>query len=171
MSSSTSPSAEMNFAPLDLVTTKVLGQLSANIYPWKPGQPTHEHHSFHVNMNTLTLLPINASLILDALCPSLNCSAIAKGLMFDWCNLHHTRWFDFANLSILSFHNSAGRKIINMTITGKPTTPLPMKNGPTAACQQQDVCFVRVTCKVDFAPLLITMPDYCTLTMCKGCLH
>jgi hypothetical protein len=81
-----SPSTEGNLTLLDLVPTQV-GCQTVNLYPWKVGQRTEERaHAFHVNMNVLNLLPIETRLILNALGRSLNCSAVAEGLMFDWTN-------------------------------------------------------------------------------------
>ena len=86
MSLPAAPSPEGNLTLLELVPTQV-GHLSVNLYPWKTGQhPEERAYAFHVNTNALTLLPIEMQLILDALGRSLNCSAIAEGLMFDWKN-------------------------------------------------------------------------------------
>ena len=124
------------------------------------GQRTEERaHTFHVNMNALNLLPIETRLILDALGRSLNCSAVAEGLMFDWTNHFDSNWFDFANLSILSFHGSDGRERVNMTMADDPTILLPIQNGAVAGCRKGDVRFVCVDCTIDFSPL-ITTPGY-----------
>ena len=156
-----SPSTEGNLTLLDLVPTQV-GRQTVNLYPWKVGQRTEERaHAFHVNMNALNLLPIETRLILDALGRSLNCSAVAEGLMFDWTNHFDSAWFNFANLSILSFHGSDGRPITNTTVAGDPTILLPVQNGAVAGCRQGDVRFVRVDCSIDFTPL-ITIPGYGT---------
>ena len=102
------PSTEGNLTLLDLVPTQV-GRQTVNLYPWKVGQRTEERaHAFHVNMNALNLLPIDTRLILDALGRSLNCSAVAEGLVFEWTNHFDSTWFNVAYLSILSFHESDG---------------------------------------------------------------
>ena len=91
----------------------------------------HERaHAFHVNMNALALLLSDTHLILDALGRSLNCSTVAEGLMFDWKNLFDTKWYDFANLSFLSFHGFDGQELNNTTVTDNPTVLLPVQNGP-----------------------------------------
>jgi hypothetical protein len=41
-------------------------------------------HAFQVVKSTLEPLPVDTPLILDAIGTQLNCSAIVKGLMFDW---------------------------------------------------------------------------------------
>jgi hypothetical protein len=135
------------------------------LYPWKAGQRTEERaHAFHVNMNALNLLPIETRLILDALGRSLNCSAVAEGLMFDWTNHFDSNWVDFVNLSILSFHGSDGRERVNTTTAANPTILLPVQNGAVAGCRKGDVRFVRVDCTIAFSPL-ITTPGYGTSTL------
>ena len=130
-------------------------------------RPEERTHAFHVNMNSLNLLPIKTRLILDALGRSLNCSAVAKGLMFNWTNHFDSTWFNFAYLSILSFHGSDGREINNTTIVGNPTILLPVQNGAVAGCRQGDVRFVRVNCTIDFSPL-ITTPRYGMSILCTS---
>ena len=161
MSLPVAPSPEGNLTLLELVPTQV-GRQTVNLYPWKVGQrPEESAHAFHVNMNALNLLPIETRLILDALGRSLNCSAVAEGLMFDWTNHFDSAWFNFANLSILSFHGSDGCPITNTTVAGDPTILLPVQNGAVAGCRQGDVRFVRVDCSINFTPL-ITIPGYGT---------
>ncbi len=76
-------------------------------------------------------------------------------------------WFNFNNLAIISFHDSAGTGINNTTVTGNPALLLPVVNGPVATCCQQDVCFVHVTCTIDFTGLVL-MPNYGPTTLCVG---
>ena len=167
MSLPVAPSPEGNLTLLELVPTQV-GHQTVNLYPWKVGQrPEERAHVFHVNMNSLNLLPIKTRLILDALGRSLNCSAVTKGLMFDWTNHFDLTWFYFAYLSILSFHGSNSRKINNTTIVGNPTILLPVQNGAVVGCRQDDVRFVRVDCTINFSPL-ITTPGYGTLILCTS---
>ncbi len=145
----------MAFVPCDLATIQV-GCLSANVYPKvEPGMPNFEcAHTFQVIKSSLEPLPINTCLILDVIGLQLNCSAIVKGLMFDWKNAFDTCWFDFVNLGILSFHNSSSAIIANTTITGNLSILLPVVDGPIATCCHQDICSVPVNCTVHFAPLI-----------------
>jgi hypothetical protein len=114
----TSPTSitEMAFIPHDLVTIQV-GCLSTNVYPKVKvvsGMPNFEcAHAFQVIKSALDPLSITTCLILDAIGLQLNCSAIVKGLIFDWKNAFDTHWFNFANLVILSFHNLVSTIIAN----------------------------------------------------------
>jgi hypothetical protein len=95
-----------------------VGRLSANVYPKvEPNIPTFERaHTFQVIKSVLKPLPLDTCLILDTIGLQLNCSAIVERLMFDWRNTFNTRWHDFGNLAILSFHDAAGAIIPNTTI-------------------------------------------------------
>jgi hypothetical protein len=52
-------------------------------------------------------------------------------------------WYDFANLAIQSFHNSAGAVLINTVSAVDPSILLPVTDGPLPTCRQQDVCYMR----------------------------
>jgi hypothetical protein len=77
--------------------------------------------------------------------------------MFNFCSMFDKAWYDFANLVIQSFHNSAGTVIQNTAIAGNPAVLLAVANGPLPACRQQDVCYMSVSCTINFARL-ITIP-------------
>jgi len=62
------------------------------------------------------------------------------------------------NLSILSFHKSNGDRIDTTTTAGDAAILLPVINGIYATCRQQDVCFARVQCTLDFADLTTVNP-------------
>jgi hypothetical protein len=74
--------------------------------------------------------------------------------MFDFRSMFDEAWYNFANLAIQSFHNSAGA-VINTTVSAvDPSILLPVTNGPLPACRQPDVRYVRVSCTIDFARLI-----------------
>jgi hypothetical protein len=160
----TSPTSitEMAFILHDLVKIQV-SCLSTNVYSKAkvvPGMPNFElAHAFQVIKSALDLLLITTCLILDAIGLQLNCSAIVKGLMFDWKSAFDTHWFDFANLAILSFHNLVGMIITNTMAAGNLSILLPIVNGPIATCRHQSVCIVCVNCMVNFA-VLISVRNY-----------
>jgi hypothetical protein len=136
----------------------------------KPGQPTHEcAHAFHVSM-ALALLPIDTWLIPDALGRSMNCSAVAEGPMGS-CSTGITSLIPHGS-TLRTFQSCLSTilpdvKSITPPLPAAPITLLPVQNGPTAACHQQDVRFVCVTCTVDVAPL-ITMLKYGMPTLRVG---
>ncbi len=89
----------------------------------------------------------------------LNCSMTVDGLVHDWCGLFDSAWFNFNNLTIVLFHNLAGRGINNTSVAGNPTLLLPVVNGPVGNCRQQNICFVCVTCTINFTGL-VAMDNY-----------
>ena len=113
----------MAFVPRNLVMIQV-GQYSAAVCPKvESSMPVYERaHVFQVACTALEPLPVDTRLILDALGVQLNCSAIVDGLIFDWKNRFDEHWCSLANLTIQSFHNSAGAVINNITIAAEPTT-------------------------------------------------
>jgi hypothetical protein len=92
-------------------------------------------HAFQVKTGALEALPVDTRLMFDAIGIQLNCSAIVDGLINNWRNLLYDSWYDFQNLTILSFHNSAGAVTCDEQHNdgGKCDHPsLPAHNGPRA---------------------------------------
>ena len=75
---------------------------------------------------------------------------------------------NFNNLSILSFHKSNGDQIDTTTTAGDAAILLPVIDGIYATCRQQDVCFARVQCTLDFADLTTVNPyPVPTISACR----
>ncbi len=108
--------------------------------------------------NALEPFLINTQIILDMIGTQLNCSAIIDGLIYDWRSNFDEAWFDFRNLAIILFHDSAGAQINNTTVAGNPAIVLPVQDGAIALSCQQDIRFVRVMCTINFQ-VLITIPN------------
>jgi hypothetical protein len=143
------------FVPPELVTIHV-GRMSASLYPKvEPTMPINElAHAYQVIKSALESLPVDTRLILEAIGMQLNCNSIIDGAMFDFRHLFDEAWFNFGNLVIQSFHNSAGAVIQNTTVAGNPSVLLPVIDCPLPACHQQDVCYVRILCTVDYSRLI-----------------
>jgi hypothetical protein len=130
--------------------------------------PVFEHaHVFQVVMSALKPLRVNTCLILNAIGTQLNCSAIVDGLMFDWQSLFDSVWYDFRNLSIITFHDSDDAEIKTTTTAGNAAILLPVQDGTKALCCQKDVRVVRVMGNVNFSGL-ITIPNYGPTVLCIG---
>jgi hypothetical protein len=155
----------MLFVPKDLVTIQV-GCLLACVYPKiEPSMPVFEHaHAFQVAKSALKALSVDTRLIFEAMGSPLISSTIVDGMMHDWRGLIDSVWFNFNNLTIILFHDLAGAGINNTTIAGNPALLLPVQHGAIKLCRQQDVCFVRITCTIDFTGL-VTMPVYRPTTL------
>ena len=144
----------MSFVPPSLVLVQI-GQYTDSMYPKVDStMPKHERaYTFQVMCSAFELLPVVAQLVLDALGTQLNCSAVVKGLMFDWRSRFDDNWYDFKNLTIQSYHNSAGARINNTATAANPSILLPVQNGAVAGYRKDNVRFVRVLCLLDFATL------------------
>jgi hypothetical protein len=163
--SSSAKMHKMSFVPKDCVTIQVRCLL-ASVYPKvEPSMPVFEcAHAFQVTKSALESLAVDTRLILEAMGAQLNCSTTVEGLIHDWRGLFDSAWFNFNNLAIVLFQNLAGRGINNSTIAGNPALLLPVINGLVGNCHQQDVCFVHVTCTIDFTGL-VTMHNYGPMTL------
>ncbi len=108
---------EMTFIPCELVTIQV-GHLHASVYPKiNANMPIFEcANAFQVVKCALEPLPINTCIILEVISTHLNCSTVVNGLIYDWRNTFDKAWFNFGNLTIISFHNDA-----NTIITTPPS--------------------------------------------------
>jgi hypothetical protein len=154
------PVHKMSFVPCNLVKVQV-GCLLASVYPKiEPSMPVFERaHAFQVIKNPLEPLPVDTHLILDAIGTQLNCSAIVDGLMFDWQSLFDSAWYNFCNLSIITFHDSSSAEIKTATTASNAAILLPIQDGAKILRCQKDVCFVCIMCNVHFSGL-ITIPNY-----------
>ena len=150
---------EMGFVPRALVPVPV-GRLQVHLYPTvDSSMPIFERaHAFHINKTALSNLPIELGLQLDILGTQMNSSASVEGMKADWFHHFNTGWKDFRNMTILSFHNSAGTIINDTTLNADGSILRPVVNGPINACRRPDVKYVRVQLTLDFRHL-ITLID------------
>ena len=153
-------SAEMGFAPLDLVDVPV-GRLTCKLYPKLTSlMPVYERaHAFQVNKTALNnARGVEISQILDALGSQMNSSSTVEGLVSMWRRHFQARWFNLAFLTVLSFHRSNGDRVDDTTVAGNPSVLLPLIDGPAATCRKQDIKFVRVRCTLNFGALILLDP-------------
>ena len=80
-------------------------------------------------------------MMLDTLGAQLNLIAIVDGILGDWTRHFQWAWYNFANLTILSFHNNAGTQVNNTTAVDSAVF-LPVIDGPANACRKQNIRFV-----------------------------
>ncbi len=110
-------------------------------------------HAFQTNKVALSVPGIARRAMLDALGAQLNLSAIVDGVLGDWTRQFRHNWFNFANLTILSFHSDAGTHVNDTTTADYSAILLPILDGPKAACCKQ-VRFVRIQLNLNFASLV-----------------
>ena len=76
-----------------------------------------------------------------------------NGVINDWLRYFYDRWWDFQKLRILSFHNTKGDKVNNLTNATNPSILLPVVDGAINACRK-NFKFVRVQLSVNFVNLV-----------------
>jgi hypothetical protein len=155
----------MGFMPLELVDVHV-GRTMVKLYP-KIGpmmQIWEQAHAYQINKTTLTNLPTDLKLIINAFGAQLNASSTTEGIVSNFKRYFSDRWMSFDNLTILSFHNSAGNIVNDTTTPTNPQVLLPVQDGSLTNCRSQDVRFVWVQCVLDFASL-VTATLYPTSTI------
>jgi hypothetical protein len=127
---------QMGFVPLDLIDVLV-GCINVKLYPpLTKDMPVHKRgHAYQVIKATLTNLPADFSLILDAFGAQLNAILVVEGIMSDWRRYFKDHWMDFGHLTILSFHQLDGNRIDNTTIASNPQVLLPVVDGAFSTCR------------------------------------
>jgi hypothetical protein len=114
-----------------------------------------EHaYAFWIAKTSLTNLPTELKLIIDAFVAQLNASSTTEGIISNFKRYFYDRWMSFDNLMILSFHDLAGNIINNTTTPANPQILLPVQDGNLVNCRSQGVRFVRIQCVMDFASLV-----------------
>ena len=156
------PSAIRNatgFIPKELVSLQI-GRYYAKVYPTvDQGMCKSERaHAFQIAISAFKPLPMEPRMMLDALGSNLSCGTTVDGHISDWTSHFKNNWMNWANLTIMNFHDSAGNVINNSTTAADSSILLPVVNGAVAACRQGDVRFVRVQCTLDFAALVTLDP-------------
>ena len=77
-------------------------------------------HAYQINKTALKNLPTDLKLIIDAFGAQLNASSTTEGIISDFKRHFSDHWMCFQNLTILSFHDSAGDIINDTTHTDDP---------------------------------------------------
>ncbi len=93
-----------------------------------------------------------------ALAERLDLMLTAESSLADWERKLSKNWFNFANLTIISWHTARGGIIINTTVANNPSVFLPVQNGATAMCRAEGVKFIRVHLGLDFLDLNTIVP-------------
>ncbi len=115
-------------------------------------------YAFQIAKTSLTNLPVELKLIINAFGAQLNASSTTEGIISDFKSYFYDRWMSFDNLTILSFHDLAGNIINNTTTPADLQILLPVGDGNLANCRSQGVRFVRIQFVMDFASLVTAAP-------------
>ena len=88
-----------------------------------------------------------------ALADRLDLMHTAESSLADWERRLQKNWFNFAHLSIISWHDSCGKVVSNTTTPTDPCVLLPVQDEAAALCRSEGVTFVRVNLRLDFSEL------------------
>jgi hypothetical protein len=132
-----------------------IDKMTVKLYPVVDStmKPPERDRAFQINKTALAAPGIDRRVMLDTLSAQLNLSAIVDGVLGDWTRHFQRAWCNFANLTILSFHNDAGAQV-NDTTTADSAVLLPVIDGPVVDCRKRNIRFVRVQLNLDFASLV-----------------
>ncbi len=126
-------------------------------------KPPERAHAFQTNKAALAMPGIDRRMMLDTLGVQLNLSAIVKGVLSNWNCHFHCNWCNFANLTILSFHNNTSAQVNNTTTATNFAVLLPVIDVAVTACWKQHIRFVHVQMNSDFASLVTLDPPGVTV--------
>jgi hypothetical protein len=126
-------------------------------------KPPEHAHAFQTNKAALAMPGIDCRMMLDTLGTQLNLSAIVNGVLGNWNRHFHHNWCNFANLTILSFHNDTGAQVNHTTTATNSAILLPVINSAVTAWQKQNILFVCVQMNLDFASLVTLDPPGVTV--------
>jgi hypothetical protein len=126
-------------------------------------KPPEWAHAFQANKAALVVPDIDHRMMLDTLGAQLNLSIIVDSLLGGWNHHFHRNWCNFANLTILSFHNNAGTQVNNTTTATDSAVLLPVIDGAITACQKQHIRFVHIQMNLDFASHITLDPPGVTV--------
>lgn len=154
------------FTPKETVPVKLEHQI-LYVYPRiDPGMSIAERaHAFHVTRAALRTIPLPPDVHLETFGSYMNSSSVVDGLKFDFQEHLRESWFDMTNLTILSFHDSAGTVLNDATTDADPSILKPVQDGPVNDCRPEDVRYVRLQLVLDFRDLCTAARagDNCTL--------
>jgi len=142
------------FAPRALVPINI-SRATVNLYPViNQSMATHERaHAFHINKTAHSSQIIDLRAQLDALGHQLNLSATVEGVINNWLRYFYDRWCNFHQLPILSFLNTKGDKVTDLTNVTDSLILLPVVNSALNTCQK-NMKFVHVQLSVNFIDLV-----------------
>ena len=120
--------------------------------------------AYQQNHTALATADLDQRVRILALTECLDLMLTAEASLSDWERRLARNWYNFAHLTIISWHDGRGRVINNTTVADNPAVLLPIQNGNIADCHAEGVTFVRVSLALDFSDLsIIDPPPTCVL--------
>jgi len=125
----------------------LIGRTSVSLYP--KVDPTmsdpEKAMAYQQNCTALATADLDQRARILTLVERLDLMLIAESNLADWEQRLTKNWYNFANLTIISWHNARGAAMTNTTPVDNPTVLLPIQDGEAAGCHAEGVKFVRVS--------------------------
>jgi hypothetical protein len=141
--------------------TVVIGKTSVSLYP--KVDPTmsdpEKALAYQQSRAVLAGADLDQRARILALAERLDLMLTAESSLVDWERKLSKNWFNFANLTIISWHNARGGIIINTTVADNPSILLPVQNGAAAMCPTENVKFSDLNTIVP-APSCVLRGEY-----------
>jgi hypothetical protein len=140
--------------------TIVIGKTSVLLYPKVDPTMSDPEKVLAYQQNGVVLAgaDLNQRARILALAERLDLMLMVESSLADWERMLSKNWLNFANLTIISWHNARGGTISNTTVANGPSVLLPVRNGAAAMCRAEGVKFVRVHLGLDFLDLNTIVP-------------
>jgi len=143
----------------------LIGRTSVSLYP--KVDPTmsdpEKAMAYQQNRTALATADLDQRARILALAERLDLMLTAESSLANWERRLTKNWYNFASLTIISWHNAGGVAMTNTTPVDNPTL-LPVQDGAAAACHAEGVKFVRVSLALNFSNLsTIFPPPACVL--------
>ena len=143
---------DMQFIHHLLVQMKI-GGISISLYPMLNASmlAAKRENGFHVNKNNLLAANLTPRQVLNALGQETGQGTVVDSKIARFLHHFNDHWHNFWNLTILSWHNSAGTCMTTTTTAANASILLPIQNGLLNTCWKQDVRFFQVQVSVNYS--------------------
>jgi hypothetical protein len=105
-------------------------------------KPPECTYAFQIIKTALAAPGIVCQMMIDTLGAQLNLITIVDSILGDWHRHFCCNWSNFARLTILSFHDDAGKQVDNTTTAAESAILLPVQDGQVSDCRKKQIWFV-----------------------------
>ncbi len=132
-----------------------IGKTSVPLYPKIDATMSDPEKAmaYQQNKTALASADLDQQARILALAKRLDHMLTAESSLADWERKLTKNWFNFQNLTIISWQGTKGNPINNTTVAGDPAVLLPVQDGAQHQCRSSGVKFICVQLDLNFADL------------------
>jgi hypothetical protein len=147
------------FIPRPLEPVQI-NKMTLKLYPVIDStiKPPERPHAFQINKTALAAPGIDRQMMLGTLGTQLNLSAIVDSVLGYWHRHIRRNQSNFTRLTILSFHDDAGKHVNDTTTAANSAVLLLVQDRQVSDCCKRQIRFVRVQLNLNFASLVTLDP-------------